>query len=279
MPCRPQRPAYFTPEVDSSDEPFTWGFPDLERLRRLLSGELGWSISKVDDEVLPIVHRIARRSNGIFANTTQQGSLDSFFDMSGGGTAVFAPKVRQANPSKRLQAVVQRFREIVAARAGEQAPAKPLFFQNDASSDSGSASDNSDVLVVEPKKRTKGRAAPAARGGRGAKAARGSARGRGRGRGGGARSSAATSTHTADTNDDEDGLPPSPLPKRKRAPARKKADRAPTPEPEDSDDGQASFGEEEGDAEPVAPARPQPRPKPRTRKASTPASDGDYVEA
>jgi DNA excision repair protein ERCC-5 len=78
-----QRPAYFTPEVDSSDEPFAWGFPNLDQLRTYLADELSWSVSKVDDELTPIVQRIARRGHGLQSGLNKQGTLDgvrpSFF--------------------------------------------------------------------------------------------------------------------------------------------------------------------------------------------------------
>jgi hypothetical protein len=49
------------PTTDESKEPFHWGFPKLSALRAFLHEELSWSISKVDDELTPIVQRIARR--------------------------------------------------------------------------------------------------------------------------------------------------------------------------------------------------------------------------
>lgn len=57
----PKREAYMYPTTDESKEPFHWGFPKLSALRAFLHEELSWSISKVDDELTPIVQRIARR--------------------------------------------------------------------------------------------------------------------------------------------------------------------------------------------------------------------------
>jgi len=82
-----------------------------------LHEELSWSISKVDDELTPIVQRIARRGKDGALN--KQGTLDSFFDMSV-ASGNYAPRRRTtANISKRLMAVIKQFREAEAAVRGE----------------------------------------------------------------------------------------------------------------------------------------------------------------
>lgn len=72
-----QRDAYYHPTVDESEEAFKWGMPDLDALRgyvnfrartgtlliciRFLREELGWGQSKVDELLLPIIKKVAKR--------------------------------------------------------------------------------------------------------------------------------------------------------------------------------------------------------------------------
>lgn len=84
---------------------------------RFLHEELSWSISKVDDELTPIVQRIARR--GKAGSLNKQSTLDPFFDLSAGALANYAPRKRTtANVSKRLLSVIKQFREAEAKAAG-----------------------------------------------------------------------------------------------------------------------------------------------------------------
>lgn len=115
-----QREAYKYPTTDESEEPFHWGFPKLSALRAFLHEELSWSISKVDDELTPIVQRIARR--GKVGALNKQATLDPFFDLSA-GQGNFAPRRRTtANVSKRLMAVIKDFREAEARVIGGPDP-------------------------------------------------------------------------------------------------------------------------------------------------------------
>jgi DNA excision repair protein ERCC-5 len=111
-----QREAYKYPVTDESEEPFHWGFPKLSALRSFLHEELSWSISKVDDELTPIVQRIARR--GKVGQLNKQATLDPFFDLSA-GSGNYAPRRRTtANVSKRLLAVIKAYREAEARVVG-----------------------------------------------------------------------------------------------------------------------------------------------------------------
>ncbi|KAG6888429.1 hypothetical protein C0992_008509 [Termitomyces sp. T32_za158] len=101
------RDAYYHPAVDSSEEPFKWGLPDLDALRTFFHQELGWSQLKVDEILLPIIQKINKRGQAAAVN--KQSNLTEFFDMSA-GSGTFAPKKRQAYTSKRLQNVVDDFR-------------------------------------------------------------------------------------------------------------------------------------------------------------------------
>ncbi|RXK36908.1 hypothetical protein M231_05810 [Tremella mesenterica] len=111
------REAYLFPETDDSKEEFHWGFPKLSSLRSFLHEELSWSISKVDDELTPIVQRIARRGKSGALNV--QSTLDPFFDTSV-ISGNYAPRKRMtANVSKRLMGVIKQFKEAEARLSGE----------------------------------------------------------------------------------------------------------------------------------------------------------------
>ncbi|GLB40317.1 putative xeroderma pigmentosum G I-region [Lyophyllum shimeji] len=102
------RDAYYHPTVDSSDEPFKWGLPDLDALRAFFRAELGWGQEKVDDILLPIIQKMNKRGQAAALN--KQSNLGEFFDMSA-GSGTYAPRKRQAYTSKRLQNVVDDFRK------------------------------------------------------------------------------------------------------------------------------------------------------------------------
>ncbi|KIK93609.1 hypothetical protein PAXRUDRAFT_33961 [Paxillus rubicundulus Ve08.2h10] len=102
------RDAYYHPTVDTSEEPFKWGMPDLDGLRHFLHEELGWQETKVDDLLLPIIQKMSKRNQAVSMN--RQGNLNGFFDTApGAGSCV--PRKRQAYASKRLQQVVSDFRK------------------------------------------------------------------------------------------------------------------------------------------------------------------------
>ncbi|KAF7374804.1 hypothetical protein MSAN_00366100 [Mycena sanguinolenta] len=101
------RDAYYHPTVDSSEEPFKWGLPDLDALREFLYHELSWPPAKVEELLLPIIEKIRKR--GQSGTLNRQGDLNGYFDITGSGTV--APRKRQAYSSKRLQQVVSDFRK------------------------------------------------------------------------------------------------------------------------------------------------------------------------
>jgi len=101
------RQAYFHPILDSSDEPFKWGMPDLDALRVYFQNELGWGQAKVDEILLPIIQRMNKRGESSAMN--KQSNLNEFFDIST-GSGTHAPRKRSAYTSKRLQNVVDDFR-------------------------------------------------------------------------------------------------------------------------------------------------------------------------
>ncbi|KAH9068359.1 hypothetical protein EDB83DRAFT_2586185 [Lactarius deliciosus] len=101
------RDAYYHPAVDDSEEPFKWGLPDLDGLCGLLIQELGWNQSKVEELLLPIIQKIRKRTQALALN--KQGNLKEYFGVSSGGAV--APRNRRTYTSKRLQQVVDDFRE------------------------------------------------------------------------------------------------------------------------------------------------------------------------
>lgn len=107
------RDAYYHPTVDSSDEPFKWGMPDLDALRHFFHEELHWNQAKVDETLLPIIQNMNKRNQATTMN--RQGNLNSFFDVAP-GSGSYAPRKRQAYGSKRLQQVVTDFRNQQAKR-------------------------------------------------------------------------------------------------------------------------------------------------------------------
>lgn len=107
------RDAYYHPTVDSSDEPFKWGMPDLDALRNFFHEELRWNQAKVDETLLPIIQNMNKRNQAAAMN--RQGNLNSFFDVAP-SSGSYAPRKRQAYGSKRLQQVVTDFRKQQAKR-------------------------------------------------------------------------------------------------------------------------------------------------------------------
>lgn len=123
------REAYLYPTVDESEEPFHWGFPRLSALRTFLHEELSWSISKVDDELTPIVQRVSLR--GKHGALNKQGTLDPFFDLSA-GAGHYAPRKRGMNVSKRLMGVIKQFKEAEARISkGEDLDAGAILAEED----------------------------------------------------------------------------------------------------------------------------------------------------
>ncbi|KAM5532618.1 hypothetical protein V8D89_013744 [Ganoderma adspersum] len=182
------RDAYYHPTVDDSTEPFKWGLPDLDALRGFFNSELGWDQTKVDELLLPVIHKMNKRAQN--ASVNAQGNLAGYFDLPLGANA--APRKRQAYASKRLQQVVSDFRK---QQAGQRKSATPSLDGDDDASDSEPNAEpsrpakkrkKSDDSKPKGKGRGKGKA-KAAEGEDGGsstvRGGRGSGRGRGRGRG------------------------------------------------------------------------------------------------
>ncbi|KAG0144656.1 hypothetical protein CROQUDRAFT_659721 [Cronartium quercuum f. sp. fusiforme G11] len=109
--------AYHKPAVDTSDQRFTWGLPDLDGIRQFLSDHLNWPSNKTDDVILPLIKRQTQRISGV-AHT--QGVLDSFFDYSlGDSTTAHAPRIASGFQSQKLQTIVQNWRKKQKEKHGQ----------------------------------------------------------------------------------------------------------------------------------------------------------------
>jgi len=123
FPSPAVREAYLGPVVDHSAEPFRWGVPDLDGLRRFLTDTIGWGPDRTDEVLVPVVRDMNRRGvEGTQANITRYLAGGA-----GSGTArpveAFAPRQR-AGGSKRMAAAVSRLRDSTTAAAGAAAAAE-----------------------------------------------------------------------------------------------------------------------------------------------------------
>ncbi len=83
FPSRRVVEALLEPIVDKNDEKFTWGQPDAESIRELAKTTFGWTYSKTDDILLPVLKRMDEKKSQqsiknyfkITSQTTSDGSL------------------------------------------------------------------------------------------------------------------------------------------------------------------------------------------------------------
>ncbi|KAF3764514.1 PIN domain-like protein [Cryphonectria parasitica EP155] len=98
--------AYLKPDVDHGQEPFQWGVPDLDGLRRFLMATIGWSQERTDEVLVPVIRDMNRRDiEGTQSNITRyfEGSVGV------GAKEAFAPRQR-AKGSRRMAAAVDKLR-------------------------------------------------------------------------------------------------------------------------------------------------------------------------
>ena len=98
------RNAYYNANVNDDDQAFEWGLPNLEELREYLNYYLGWSISKVDDTIVPVMKHMRMKK------APPQTSLDMYFDNTA-GAGVLGERPRAQYASSRLKDVVKSFRD------------------------------------------------------------------------------------------------------------------------------------------------------------------------
>ncbi|KAA1467640.1 PIN domain-like protein [Dentipellis sp. KUC8613] len=243
------RDAYYHPTVDESEEPFKWGLPDLDGLRNLFLEELGWSTSKVEELLLPIIQKMNKRNQAQALN--KQGNLNEYFDVAAGGSSTYAPRKRQAYASKRLQQVVSDFRK--QQRKSTSASPHPDDVSSGSEDEYQESSTSSKAKAKGKKTATSTAKKSGTTRGRGRGAGRGRGRGRGRGAGGASGSGQsrkrkrgdASETESADSSDDDF------------------VDR-------DGGAGQSASGTTSRDAS----AAPQTQPKPKLRPRPRPAYRG-----
>ncbi|XP_063701069.1 DNA excision repair protein ERCC-5 [Culicoides brevitarsis] len=63
--------AYLYPEVDLNDEPFTWGMPDVEAILDMTRRKLGWTKSKTEDLLTPVMKKLNEKQ--------MQSSIKNYF--------------------------------------------------------------------------------------------------------------------------------------------------------------------------------------------------------
>ncbi|CEP64053.1 ssDNA endodeoxyribonuclease RAD2 LALA0_S10e01178g [Lachancea lanzarotensis] len=68
------REAYLRPEVDRDSTKFTWGVPDLDRLREFFKSTIGWPKEKTDEVMVPLIREMNNRKKVGLERT-----LTSFF--------------------------------------------------------------------------------------------------------------------------------------------------------------------------------------------------------
>ncbi|KAK0618079.1 hypothetical protein B0T17DRAFT_495342 [Bombardia bombarda] len=99
--------AYLKPEVDDTPEPFQWGVPDLDGLRRFLMTTIGWSQERTDEVLVPVIRDMNKREK-----EGTQSNITRYFEGSVGVGAkdALAPRQR-AKGSKRMTDAVNKLRE------------------------------------------------------------------------------------------------------------------------------------------------------------------------
>ncbi|KAK0544506.1 DNA repair protein rad2 [Tilletia horrida] len=180
--------AYYSPAVDSSDEPFQWGLPDLDSLRMFLGEYLKWSVSKTDQYLLPVIQAQNRRAKTRQTTLDQSGFLGTSVVAGGGSNELFAGRARPQVGSNRLQQVIDGFRR--AKRMARAGLARERAGSTAADALEISESSEEENTVSAPVTRGKGR-------------------GRGRGRGRGGRGGSSSQARAQSTRPEEDDLPSS----------------------------------------------------------------------
>ncbi|KAK8071991.1 DNA excision repair protein [Apiospora saccharicola] len=111
--------AYLKPEVDNTPDPFQWGVPDVDGLRRFLMATIGWSQERTDEVLVPVIRDMNRRE----AEGTQS-NITRYFEggVGVGAKEAFAPRQR-ATTSKRMVEAVNKLRaNAVVDGLSEEAP-------------------------------------------------------------------------------------------------------------------------------------------------------------
>ncbi|XP_038050845.1 DNA repair protein complementing XP-G cells homolog [Patiria miniata] len=133
FPCQHVFDAYWSPVVDDSTEEFSWQSPDLGLLREFARDKLGWTRTKTDEILLPVMKKLNEK--------VTQSKITSFLQSERGDPR----KVT----SKRLQRVLRHLRNPQAAEQEEETKMK-----GSRKGASGRKGKNETVAkVTKPKKR------------------------------------------------------------------------------------------------------------------------------
>ncbi|KAM7352013.1 rad2 superfamily protein mus201 [Cochliomyia hominivorax] len=103
--------AYLTPKVDENKETFCWGYPDVESLREFTKKTFGWTTSKTDDILMPVMKKLNEKR-------TQQ-SIRNYFNVKN------ALSLRQLKVSKRVQNAIEKMSGNVDSDDNPEKPSKP----------------------------------------------------------------------------------------------------------------------------------------------------------
>ncbi|EDW52152.1 GM16947 [Drosophila sechellia] len=98
--------AYLAPTIDDNRDAFSWGTPDVESIREFTRKSFGWTTSKTDDILMPVMKKINEKKI--------QGSIRNYF------TAKSALRVQQPNVSKRVQLAIDKMSGKI-----DETPEKP----------------------------------------------------------------------------------------------------------------------------------------------------------
>lgn len=71
--------AYLSPQVDKSEDRFSWSLPDLAGLREFCTRTFGWDQAKTDGALLPLMERAAAAANASGPGRAVQTRIDHFF--------------------------------------------------------------------------------------------------------------------------------------------------------------------------------------------------------
>ncbi|KAF3938892.1 hypothetical protein ABW19_dt0209996 [Dactylella cylindrospora] len=104
--------AYLNPEVDTDTTPFEWGTPDLQGLRNFLMATIGWSTERTDEVLVPVIRDMNRK-----VAEGNQVNITNYFT-GGTGAGAFAPRVREANKSKRMENALMSLHRQALKRQG-----------------------------------------------------------------------------------------------------------------------------------------------------------------
>lgn len=72
--------AYLDPKIDNSAEPFTWGQIDVESLMELTRTKLGWTRTKTDEILKPVLKRLNERKQATIKDYFQTQMKKAVFD-------------------------------------------------------------------------------------------------------------------------------------------------------------------------------------------------------